>query len=304
MTGVNPWSFLWYDGHMIILALIVLGLVLGSFVNAFVWRLHEQQKRALQPDKKKRSTTTETDSHNLSILTGRSMCTHCGHELAARDLVPVLSYVWLRGKCRYCHKPIEDTPLAELATPILCVGSYLWWPFDLSASGFSMGRVLFGFWLIVLVCFVILALYDLRWFLLPDKVVVPLSVVAGLDVAVQAVVFGGGWAVITDALWGVACIAGFFYLLYLFSRGTWIGFGDVKLGIALGLLVGGPLPALLLIFIASLLGSVVAVPLMLRGKAKATTHVPFGPFLLAGAVIVMLFGEQITSWYLSLLLIR
>src|SRR4051812_13278636 len=100
---------------MIIAVLIVFGLCLGSFVNALVWRVHEQEA-AKKPNKK------------LSVLNGRSMCPHCEHELAAKDLIPVLSWLSLGGKCRYCHKPIsKQYPLVELLTALLVVGSYIWW---------------------------------------------------------------------------------------------------------------------------------------------------------------------------------
>lgn len=287
---------------MIILALIVLGLALGSFANAYVWRLHEQQERGSKAGKNGRSA--KADTRNLSIMTGRSMCTHCGHELAARDLVPVLSYLWLRGKCRYCGKRIDDTPLAELLTPLAFVVSYIWWPYALQGAGLTSGRVLFSLWLVFLVGFVILTLYDMRWFLLPDKVVLPLIVIALLQVLARAVAFGGGWAAVFEALWGVVCIAGLFYLLYIVSRGAWIGFGDVKLAIVLGLLVGGPANALLLIFLASFFGSLAAAPMLIKGKATAKSHIPFGPFLMLAAVVTVLFGSYITRWYLAALLIR
>ena len=239
----------------------------------------------------------------LSIMTGRSMCTHCGHQLAVIDLVPVLSYVWLRGKCRYCHKPIEDTPIAEILVPVLFGLSYLWWPYGFNTV-WSMGSVLFYIWLVFLVGFVVLALYDLRWFILPDKVIFPLIGLAALELAAMVLVFDGGWAVLLDAAWGVLCLAGLFWFLYVISRGKWIGFGDVKLAIILGILVGGPLDAILVLFIASLLGSVIALPMLIQGKATAKTRLPFGPLLLAGTVAVMLFGGYMTAWYSNLLLIR
>lgn len=258
---------------MVIVILVVLGLALGSFVNAFVWRLH-----------KGRDWVRE-----------RSECTHCHHELAAKDLVPVLSYLWLRGRCRYCRKPIQDSPLTELITPLLFVVSYLYWPYALHGAGLFT----FCLWLVFLVGFVALGLYDLRWFLLPDKIVFPLIGLAGLQVLVMAALYHGGWPVLLGAAWGVVIDSGIFYLLFQLSGGKWIGGGDVKLGIVLGLLVGGPGKALLLLFIASLLGTLVALPLLLSGKAKRSTPLPFGPFLLAGAVITVLFGTRLIGWYMS-----
>ena len=284
---------------MAILVLIVLGLAFGSFVNAAVWRFHEHEELRGGRRKKGRGTKTQ----NLSIVNGRSMCTHCGHQLAARDLVPVVSYVLLRGKCRYCDKPIEDTPLSEVVLPLAFVGSYVWWPYGFQ-NWHGPGSTLFVFWLISLVGFMFLALYDLRWFLLPDKIVFPLIGIAALEVFMQAVVFGGGWVIILDALWGIVFLAGIFYILYLVSKGSWIGFGDVKLGIALGLFVGGPLNALMVLFLASLIGSLAAVPMLLNGTAHAKTKLPFGPLLLLATVVIMIFGNATTQWYTSLLGLR
>lgn len=281
---------------MVIVYLIILGLVLGSFSNAVIWRLHMQQSG------KRRAKKLGLSDRDLSIATGRSVCTHCGHQLSTLDLIPVISYLLLRGKCRYCHKPIEDTPLLELALPVLFVVSYVWWPYDLTVPDISFGQVLFGMWLLALVGFVILAVYDIRWLLLPDRVVFPLIALAAVSVAVQATIFHGGLASLATAAWGVLLTAGVFYILYTVSRGAWIGFGDVKLAIALGLLAGGPVPALLLIFIASLAGSLAAIPLLIRGSHVRSTRIPFGPFLLLATAVVMLFGSTLSDWYIGLLI--
>ena len=135
---------------MIIAILAVVGLILGSFVNALVWRMHE----------------------GLSVAHGRSMCPHCKHTLAARDLVPVFSWLMLRGKCRYCKKPISPQyPLVELATSGLFVASYIWWPSVFTGSQ----EAIFVLWLAILVGLVALAVYDIKWFLLPNKLIYPLS---------------------------------------------------------------------------------------------------------------------------------
>ncbi len=279
---------------MIVLLLIVLGLVAGSFVNAAVWRLRVQEDMRI---KKGREYSPVVRKSNLSIVNGRSMCNHCGHQLSAWDLVPVVSYLSLGGKCRYCGKPIDDTPLAELILPVVFVASYIWWPYGWDTA---LGAVVFAVWLLCLVGFIVLALYDLRWQLLPDRVVFPLIGAAVAEVIIADIVYSQGWLGVEQALWGAAVVAGLFYVLHLVSRGAWIGFGDVKLAIALGLLAGGPLNAVLLIFLASLLGSLAAVPLIAQGKAAGKTRIPFGPFLLAATVIVVLAGAYITSWYAGL----
>lgn len=290
---------------MVVLILLVLGLCMGSFINAFVWRHWRREfyvapkaaKTGKKAAAKPKGSAVEPSARDLSILHGRSMCTHCHHALAANDLVPVLSYVWLRGRCRYCGKRIEDTPIAELLTPLLFVISYLFWPLAISGAGL----VAFVFWLVFLVGFVALVIYDLRWQLLPYSITVPLAALALVQVIVVAAV-KEDWSALLGPLWGAGIVGGSFYLLHAVSKGRWIGDGDIPLGVLLGLLAGGPGNAFLVIFGASLLGTLVAVPLMATGRADRTSHLPFGPFLIAAAVITVLWGAGIISWYTGSLL--
>jgi leader peptidase (prepilin peptidase)/N-methyltransferase len=259
---------------MILLALIVLGLCLGSFVNAFVWRLHE----------------------NRDWVKERSECPHCHHVLAPKDLIPVISWLSLRGKCRYCHKPIPDSPAVELLVPVLFALSYLYWP-----VGF-VGVSLFQFivWLACVLLFTILAVYDLRWFLLPDKVVWPLTGLAVIYTA-GTFIYTHDVQMLLGSLAGVVIISGLFYALYRISKEKWIGFGDVKLGISLGLLAGGAVEACMVLFFASFIGVIASLPLVATGKASRKTKLPFGPLLIAGIFIVQLFGAHILGWYLGVL---
>jgi prepilin signal peptidase PulO-like enzyme (type II secretory pathway) len=259
---------------MITLLLIGMGLILGSFVNALVWRLHEKK----------------------DWVTGRSECPHCHHVLGPLDLIPVISWLFLRGKCRYCQKKIDDNPLVELALPTLFVASYYFWPVDLTESSL----VAFIFWLLFLVGFVALAVYDLRWYLLPDKIVFPLIALAVVQVLVISVV-DSNWRIILGAAGGALVISGIFYLIFQVSNGQWIGGGDVKLGIVLGLLSGGVIEGFLLLFTASVLGMLISLPLMMQGKANRKTQLPFGPLLIAGLIIVKLFGPAILGWYTGMI---
>jgi prepilin signal peptidase PulO-like enzyme (type II secretory pathway) len=277
---------------MIIAVVGLFGLIFGSFVNAFVWRLHETEELV---GRKGKAATERRKA--LSITKGRSMCTHCGHELAAKDLVPVLSWVSLGGKCRYCKAPISwQYPLVELATAALFVLSYAVWPYALHGVGVFQ----FVCWLGFLVAFMALAIYDLRWFILPDRIVYPLIILALADVLVTAI-----WGHAVGSLWrplaGAAIIFGLFYGLLQVSGGKWIGGGDVKLAVVLGLLAGSPVKAFLLIFISSLLGTIVSIPILARGKAGLKIQIPFGPYLLAATVIVMLYGDSMVTWYQNLL---
>jgi prepilin signal peptidase PulO-like enzyme (type II secretory pathway) len=259
--------------------LVLLGLCFGSFVNALVYRLHEQKRTK--------------KNKNLSVLHGRSMCVHCHHTLAWYDLLPVLSWLLLGGKCRYCKKPISaQYPIVELFTAGLFVLSYSVWP-----HGFEqLGVVLFSFWLVFLVGFMAMAVYDLHWMLLPDKLTYPLTALAVIQVLIHATM-AQDFGVIANAGLGFLAVGGFFYILFQISKGKWIGGGDVKLGFLLGLLVGGFIEGLMVVFVASLIGTFAMAPLMIMRKQSLQKRIPFGPFLIAATIIVYMFSARIIDWY-------
>jgi len=223
------------------------------------------------------------------------MCSHCGHELAAKDLIPVVSWLWLRGRCRYCGVKIQDNPLVEVSTGLLFVLSYLWWPLPVHGIGLFQ----FIVWLLFVVAFVALATYDLKWFILPDRIVFPLIAIAAAEVVITAVWRQDAWFAL-DAMLGALTLSGIFYVLFQFSGGAWIGGGDVKLAIVLGLLAGSPVQSLLVLFFASVIGTLCSIPILLKGKKGLKVQVPFVPFLLAGTFLVVLFGQQIINWYTNL----
>ena len=276
---------------MIYVLLGLLGLVFGSFVNALVWRLHEQEGQ-----RAKKGKVNQNRLRELSMLHGRSMCSNCGHELAAKDLVPVLSWLWLRGRCRYCGTKIQDNPLVEVSTGLLFVLSYLLWPLPLHGVGLFQ----FIVWLLFIVAFVALAMYDLKWFILPDRIVFPLVAIAAAEVVLVAAFKHDVWFAL-DATLGALTLSGIFYVLFQLSGGAWIGGGDVKLAIVLGLLAGSPVQALLILFFASIIGTLCSIPVLLKGKKGLKMRVPFGPFLLAGTFLVVLFGQRVLDWYTNLI---
>lgn len=271
---------------MIIAVLIVLGLCFGSFVNAFVWRLYQQSLPARKQKAK---------ADDLSISKGRSMCVNCGHTLNTLDLLPIVSWIGLKGRCRYCKKPISwQYPLVEFVTAVLFVISYLFWPRTI--EGVEVG--VFCLWLVSLVAFMSLVVYDIRWMLLPNKIIFPMYALAVIFVWLRAA-SEQSYVPIASSLVGVAIGGGIFYVLFQASKGAWIGGGDVKLGFLLGALSGGLVPAFLILFIASLLGTLVALPVLMTGKKGRQSRIPFGPFLIAGAIITQLFGQSIIDSYVA-----
>ena len=267
---------------MIFVALGMLGLVFGSFVNALVWRLHQQTRQGKK----------QPASQKYSITRGRSMCPNCQHQLAPRDLIPVISWLMLRGKCRYCHKKFADTPFSELAVPGLFVLSYAFWPLDWTTAGVMA----FGLWLALLVGFVALIITDVRWYILPNRIIFPLQALAAGLATLHLLGFPDRSS-LPQLIGGLLFSAGLLWVLHWVSKGQWLGYGDVKLAVVIGLVLGRADLALLMLFIASLLGSLVAIPLMLAGKASHNSRIPFGPFLVVATIMTYLFGLSLTSWY-------
>lgn len=285
---------------VVVATLGILGLAIGSFAGAQVWRLRAKQ---LVEDKQAGESYDMHEYKQLVELTkhkgtdDRSRCLHCKHQLAWYDLLPLVSWLSTRGRCRYCHTAIgRFEPLIEIGMAVFFVGSFLLWPTSLDAP---LALAQFGLWLVAGVMLAILFAYDTKWFLLPDRVVFPLMAVA---FAFSLLGLAGEPSVLMAALdigGAVGILSGLYFVLWLVSHGRWIGFGDVKLGIILGLLLGSWQLALLTLFLANLIGTLIVLPGLLTKKLSRTTQVPFGPMLIAACVIGVLFGESIIQWYLT-----
>lgn len=288
---------------MVLLVLIILGLCMGSFVSALSWRLHQQgivdsgkwtvRKKGSKPQITNHQSLATT---RYSILSGRSMCPHCRHQLNAADLVPVLSWLSLGGRCRYCHKPISwQYPTLELATAGLFVLSYWLWPWSLSGA---YAVALFGLWLVLLVILTALAVYDLRWMLLPDRLIWAGVLVALIMLVVRLQTEGDALSLLTNHVLGAAVGPVFFGAVYFYSKGRWIGFGDIKLSLLMGILLGLG-KTLVALMLASYSALLVVLPLLALKKIKRTQPVPFGPFLILGTIASFLYGNDLIEWYLQ-----
>lgn len=238
----------------------VVGAAVGSFLNVVI--LRTKQERAW--------------------WSGRSACPHCGTTLAWYELVPVLSFVALGGQCRHCHTALtKQYFLVEVLTAVAFV--LIYWVYGLSAL------TVVG-WACVS-AMVVLAVYDARWALLPDS----FSIVFGVLAIGVSWLAHRSWI---DILIGGAAGAAFFTLQYLASKKQWVGSGDILLGADLGLLLGWRMLGLSL-FMAYMVGAMVAAGLILARRAKGTSSMPFGPYLLGGGMAAWLWGERIVNWYFS-----
>lgn len=261
---------------MLTFLVFIFGLIVGSFLNALIFRLGTPK----------------------SVLFGRSECPECHHKLLWPDLIPLLSFIFLRGHCRYCQRSISwQYPMVELVTAVVFVAIF-------NFSAFSAGRqfthliggqAIFNlefFFKLIFVCFlIVIFVYDLKHYLILDKVVLPAS---GLAVFYDLLA-SRFW----DGFFGALLLSGFFAFLFLVSKGKWIGLGDVKLGLFLGFLVPFP-ETLVLFFLAYFLGALVSVVLLSLKGMKLTDRLPFGVFLTSAAFVAMLWGEEMARWYLRM----
>lgn len=243
------------------------GLAVGSFLNALVWRVKTKK----------------------SFFWKRSQCPRCGHELKYFDLIPIFSFLFLFGKCRYCQRKISwHYPITELVTAVLFLLFYLKLFYFLDA-----GQILLNshFWITVFLQWFFIAVliaifvYDFKYGLIPDKFTIPAIFVALLG---NFLLGKSLWNLILAMLIG----GGFFLVQYLISRGRWIGGGDIRLGALMGAILGFPniIPAL---FLAYFLGAFISLILIVLKKKTFKSNIPFGPFLVVGTLIVMFLGERI-----------
>lgn len=275
---------------MIAGALLLLGVVLGSFAGAQVWRVRARQ---LRTDKQTGHPYDKHEWRQLRVLLqgtlrdDRSRCLQCGHVLAWYDLLPVVSWLSTGGRCRYCQQFIGWFELVmELVLGLGLALSYLVWPWALPASS-----LLFAVWVMVALVLMILAAYDAKWQLLPDPLNYGLMALGALFVLVRvATLHDVDLVSLTGA---VALLAGLYGGLYAISRGAWIGFGDVKLCVGLALLLGDWRLAFMTLFFSNMLGCIIVLPGLARGQLNTRSQVPFGPLLIIGCVISLLFGGHI-----------
>lgn len=263
---------------ILFLASFIFGSLIGSFLNVLILRLPEGQ-----------------------TLRGRSMCFHCKHFLAYYDLFPLISYLILRGKCRYCREKISARYfIIELISGLLfgfvVLNSAFYAPFDL---------VMLVRTLIVVSLLIVIFVVDYEHFLILDSVLLfGAAFVVLANIALDFLLFGSVNLSINSfllsGLLGGGVAFSVFYILWFGSKGRWMGFGDVKLVFFLGLIVGWPL-ILLLLMLAFCIGSLVSVPLLLTKTKSLKSALPFGTFLSIACLITMIYGEPIINWYLHLI---
>ncbi|MCX6718695.1 MAG: prepilin peptidase [Candidatus Staskawiczbacteria bacterium] len=257
-----------FISYIISFFVFLFGVCIGSFLNCLIYRLEEEKS-----------------------LKGRSFCPHCKHTLFWYDLFPVLSFLFLRGKCRYCKAKISlQYPLVELAAGIIFL---LISNFEFRISNqieiFQFLNLAFLFY--IASSLIVIFVYDLKHYLIPDKVLFPAIVISLIYNLTN-------WQNILNVFIALIIAAGFFLFIFLISKGRWMGFGDVKLAVLMGLLLGFP-NILTALFLAFFFGAIIGIILMVFEKKGLKSEIPFGPFLIAGTFLALLYGSQIIQWYLN-----
>jgi leader peptidase (prepilin peptidase)/N-methyltransferase len=234
-----------------------LGLIIGSFLNVMIYRLPRGE----------------------TLLRPRSHCPACEHPLSIIDLIPLLGYLFRRGRCAYCSEPISlRYPLVELLTAILFVNIH--WYFAWTVH--TLAGLIFTSILLVA------AFTDIETGIIPDFITYP-ALVAGLVLSCFTIGF-------RDSFMGALILGGVFLIVALISRGG-MGGGDIKLGAVIGAFVG--IPGILLVFVfSSLLGGIWALALLTSRKAGRKSAIKFGPFLALAAWMVWMYQEELISLYL------
>jgi prepilin signal peptidase PulO-like enzyme (type II secretory pathway) len=245
----------------------IFGLAIGSFLNVLIYRLPK----------------------SLSI-SGRSFCPKCKKKITWRDNIPLLSFIFLGGRCRYCHSPISwQYPLVELVTALLTT----WVVYNKLVYYTQVVPVFFT----LFICWVLIAIFvtDLKERIIPDQIVYPAILFSLLFILIYRA------PEYKQYLASGILAAGFFWLLYLITRGKGMGLGDVKLAGMMGLVLGFP-QIVVALYIAFLTGAALGVILMLIGKKKPKSQIAFGPFLALGTLISLFYGEIIWQKLIGALL--
>lgn len=256
--------------HPIVLAAIagIIGLFIGSFLNVVALRIPKKESFVYPP----------------------SHCVHCKHRLGPLDLLPVFSYVWLRGKCRYCRAPISPIyPIGESLNAIaFAVIAWKLGPVPELLPGLFFAAILTA-----------VTMTDLKYMLIPDKIVL-FAVIVGLILRLFIHPLP-----IWNHLIGMVVGGGVLYVIALLSllllRKEGMGGGDIKLFTFIGLMLGIQ-STLLTLFVASLLGSIFGISSILLGRMNKDRPIPFGPFICLGALLCYLWGNDLISWYIHLVL--
>lgn len=255
--------------YLVAFFVFLFGICIGSFLNCFIYR--QEEKKSLK---------------------GRSFCPNCKHLLSWQDLFPVFSFLFLLGKCRYCKEKISwQYPLVEIFSGLLFV------------AFFSQADIIRSLYLIIIACLlIIIFVFDLKHYIIPDRILFPAIAVASAYDIYIIFLSKDPVGIFLNFVLAISIAAGLFLLIFLISTGKWMGFGDVKFAVLMGLLLGFP-NVLSALFLAFFFGAIIGLITMAFKKKSFKSEMPFGPFLIIGTLVAIFWGKEIIQWYINLLII-
>ena len=272
-----------------VLCVLLIGLLVGSFLNVLIYRLPKMMQRDWREQAREiLELPVEAKTQTFNLVLPNSQCPHCSHEIKPWENIPVISYLFLRGKCSSCKAPISlRYPLVELTCGLL--SAYIAWHFGFTWQAGAMLVLTWGL--------LAMSLIDVDHQLLPDSLVLPLL---WLGLIVNSF---GLFTSLEEALWGA--IGGYlslwsvYWLFKLVTGKEGMGYGDFKLLAMLGAW-GGWQVLPLTILLSSLVGAVLGLIMLRLRNAETSTPIPFGPYLAIAGWIALLWGDQITASYLQI----
>ncbi|MDU0354303.1 A24 family peptidase [Paraglaciecola aquimarina] len=271
--------------------IFVLSLLIGSFLNVVIYRLPIMMQRAWQAEcdeyiAQQHSTPAAINQQDVfNLVKPDSTCPKCQHEIRAWENIPILSWLWLKGKCSQCRAPISIRyPMVELSTAVL--SALAAWHFGFGLAGFA---AVLATWLLITMTFI-----DVDTMLLPDQLTLPLLWI-GLLISISSPFVSTQDAVIGAAL-GYFCLWSLYWAFKLLTGKEGMGYGDFKLLAALGAWVGWQhLPVVVLL--SSIVGAIVGLMILtVQGKDKSQP-IPFGPYLASAGWLTLLFGDWFVELY-------
>ncbi len=247
------------------------GTAIGSFINASVYRVHE----------------------GLNIKTGRSMCPQCKHQLSFFDLIPIFSFIFLKGRCRYCNEKISYQYLiVEVLTGVIFVLYFYFFGIIQILYPTLLNIIQLIFYIFVIISFLYIALYDFLYLEISNKLMVAISIVTLIYLFLLYFMGFTSIAYIAMHVYTGVIVGAVFLLLIVITHGSGMGGGDMKLAFVMGLILGFP-SILFVLFLSFLLGALVGIGLIISKAKNMKSTIPFAPFLACSIIFYIIFNQYI-----------
>ncbi|MDP4143036.1 MAG: prepilin peptidase [Bacillota bacterium] len=248
---------------------VILGLLIGSFLNVCIFRIPKEQSISYPP----------------------SHCMKCGNRIKPYDLIPVVSYIFLKGKCRYCGEKISMRyPLVELTTGLLYLAVYINYGLTLN----------FIKYIVLISILIVIGMIDFDTTDVYSSTTKTGIIFAIIFIIIDYLLTYNFQAAIVNYILGGVLGGGLIFLIILATRGKGMGEGDAEICLLCGLFLGLKMTGVMLM-LSFILGGVIGIILLITKKKSRKDYIPFGPFIALGCILTIFFGQGILNWYLAML---